>query len=88
MDNTDIATLNSNHAIPGHVSFKEGPGGLSIAEVANAHATASIVLQGAHVFSFVPRGEQEIIWLSSQVRSFKVQFTARLSASLCYQQRI
>ncbi len=68
MNHTDTATLNSNYAIPGHVSFKEGPGGLSIAEIANAHATASIVLQGAHVFSFVPRGEQEVIWLSSQAK--------------------
>ncbi|MDD5403354.1 MAG: D-hexose-6-phosphate mutarotase [Sulfuricella sp.] len=56
--------LNQRFAIPGHVAFKEGPGGLVVAEVANALAESSIALQGAHVMSFQPRGQEPVIWLS------------------------
>ena len=59
-----IADLNQRFAISGHVTFKEGPGGLVVAEVANTLAESTIALQGAHVMTFQPRGQEPVIWLS------------------------
>ncbi|MEN6586671.1 MAG: D-hexose-6-phosphate mutarotase, partial [Sulfuricella sp.] len=59
-----IADLNQRFAIPGQVTFKEGPGGLVVAEVANSLAESTIALQGAHVMTFQPRGQEPVIWLS------------------------
>ncbi len=68
MSNTDVASLNERFAIPAHVRFKTGPGGLTVAEVGNAHAASTIALQGAHVMTWVPRKEQPVIWLSKAAR--------------------
>lgn len=59
-----LTDLNQRFAIPGHIAFREGPGGLVVAEVANALAESSIALQGAHVMTFQPRGQEPVIWLS------------------------
>lgn len=59
-----ISDLNQKFAIPGHVSFKEGPGGLTVAEVANSLAESTIALQGAHIMTFTPRGQEPVVWLS------------------------
>ncbi|MDD5331181.1 MAG: D-hexose-6-phosphate mutarotase, partial [Sulfuricella sp.] len=59
-----IDDLNQRFAVPGHIQFKEGPGGLTVAEIANAHAEAMIALQGAHVMTFQPRGQEPVLWLS------------------------
>ena len=65
MTSSALSALNMRYGIAGQVSFKDGPGGLTVAEVTNAHATATIALQGAHVMTFVPRGEQPLLWLSA-----------------------
>ncbi|MBI1173750.1 MAG: D-hexose-6-phosphate mutarotase [Sideroxydans sp.] len=59
-----IADLNQRHAIASHIQFKEGPGRLTVAEIANAHASASIALQGAHLMTWQPKGQEPVIWLS------------------------
>ena len=59
-----ISDLNQRFAIPGHVTFKEGPGGLTVAEVANSLAESTIALQGAHIMTFTPRGQEPVVWLS------------------------
>jgi D-hexose-6-phosphate mutarotase len=56
--------LNQRFAIGNHVQFKEIAEGMIVAEVANQHALANIALQGAHVATFQPRGEEPVIWLS------------------------
>jgi D-hexose-6-phosphate mutarotase len=60
----DYAALNQSFAIPGHVQFKVGPGGLAVAEIANLHADASIALQGAHIMTWKPHGQEPVLWLS------------------------
>lgn len=65
MNHAELNNLNQRFAIPGHVQFKEGPGGLAVAEIANAHAESMIALQGAHVMTFQPRGQAPVLWLSS-----------------------
>jgi glucose-6-phosphate 1-epimerase len=59
-----LSELNQRHAIGNHVQFKEIAAGMIIAEVANQHALANIALQGAHIATFQPRGEEPVIWLS------------------------
>jgi D-hexose-6-phosphate mutarotase len=60
--------LNQRYAIGNHLQFKEIAEGMIIAEVANQHALANIALQGAHVATFQPRGEEPLIWLSPKAK--------------------
>lgn len=59
-----LSELNQRYAIGNHVQFKEIADGVIIAEIANQHAVANIALQGAHIATFQPRGEEPVIWLS------------------------
>ena len=62
----EIRQLNDQFAIPGRLSFHEGPGALPMAEVRNDFATARLFLHGAHVTAFQPHGHKPVIWLSEQ----------------------
>ena len=64
MNPTDVASLNTSFGIPGQVDFIASPGGWMSAQVRNAHGTATIALQGAHVMTWAPVGEKPVIWLS------------------------
>lgn len=59
-----LAELNNRYAIPNHVQFREGEGGLVMAEVSNGHSTARIALQGAHLMTWQPHGQEPVVWLS------------------------
>lgn len=59
-----MAELNARYGIPGRVAFREAAGGLIVAEVSNALATARIALQGAQIINWTPAGEQPVIWES------------------------
>lgn len=61
---TLLDTLNRDFAIKDKLHFVEGAGGLLLAEVTTQHGKATIALQGAHVMTFTPAGEQPLIWLS------------------------
>ena len=63
MDNT-LKSQNDRFGIAEHLEFKAGSGGLIVAEINNHHATATVVLQGAHVLSFQPRGQAPVLWTS------------------------
>lgn len=54
--------------LPPSVSLQEGPGGISRISVSNAAASALISLQGAHLLSFIPKGEDDLIWLSPEAK--------------------
>ena len=60
--------LNQRFAIDNHVQFKEIAEGMIIAEVTNQHALSNIALQGAHIATFQPRGEEPVIWLSPKAK--------------------
>lgn len=64
MDSASLDLLDRRFALEG-LRFAAGPGGLPAAQVANAHAQAVLVLQGAHVLSYQPRGQQPVLWASS-----------------------
>lgn len=60
--------LNSRFGIKDQVVFREGAGGLTMVEVSNAKASASIALQGAHLLTWAPKGQQPVIWLSTAAK--------------------
>ena len=83
MSDTDYAALNKQFAIPGQLDFVPGPGGLAVAEVRNAHATARIALQGAHVMTWAPRKAQPVIWLSKAAK-FAPSKSIRGGVPICW----
>lgn len=68
MSSAESSALNARYGIPDQLSFKDVPGGLIVAEVNNAHATATIALQGAHLMTWTPKGAQPVIWLSKDAK--------------------
>ena len=83
MSGADLQMLNQRFSIPGHVQFKEGPGGLAVAEIANAHAEAVIALQGAHVMTWQPKGQAPVLWLS-QFAKFAPGKSIRGGVPVCW----
>ncbi|MDH5711529.1 MAG: D-hexose-6-phosphate mutarotase [Gammaproteobacteria bacterium] len=66
-----ISQLNDKFSFEhgGHrLAFVNGEGGIPVVEVKNGLASARISLQGAHVLSWVPAGEDEVIWLSTEAK--------------------
>ncbi|MEH6358060.1 MAG: D-hexose-6-phosphate mutarotase [Pseudomonadales bacterium] len=81
-DQQTLATLNNQFGINGQLQFKV-TGGLIVAEITNDHSQASIVLQGAQVLSWVPNGEQPVIWLSDEA-TFITDKTIRGGIPVCW----
>jgi D-hexose-6-phosphate mutarotase len=79
----NIDNLNQQFSIPGHIDFVEGPGGLTIARINNDIASAEIALQGAHLFSWQPRGAAPVIWLSPDAR-FEKDKAIRGGVPVCW----
>ncbi|GBG12821.1 glucose-6-phosphate 1-epimerase [Novimethylophilus kurashikiensis] len=59
-----LNSLNHHFSIAGQLTFTATDDGQQIAEINNAHAKASIALQGAHVMTFQPHGEAPVLWMS------------------------
>ncbi len=81
--NTDIAVLNSHFGIENQVVFKTIADHFPIVEINNAHATATISLQGAHLMSWVPKGSEPVIWMSQEA-SFKIGKSIRGGIPVCW----
>jgi glucose-6-phosphate 1-epimerase len=61
-----IEQLNSNFGIAGKVNFFSGKGGLPSVEINTKDAKAQISLYGAQLLSFIPQGQQDLIWMSDR----------------------
>ena len=61
----------------------EGEGGIPLIEIQNEQASALISQLGANLLSWIPKGEQEIIWLSEQAR-FEVGKSIRGGVPVCW----
>ena len=71
MNTPDIAKLNDEFALQrgeNYVRFQTGRSGIPLVEIRNNHASAAISLLGAHLLSWIPRGEKEVIWLSAAAK--------------------
>jgi D-hexose-6-phosphate mutarotase len=71
MNQSDITTLNNDFGKAGALEFIQDQSGLIIARIQNAHAQSTIALQGAHIMTFQPNGEQPVIWLSPAAKLVK-----------------
>jgi D-hexose-6-phosphate mutarotase len=76
--------MNSQFAIANQLSFRQGADGLVFAEIDNGLATASICLQGAHVVTWMPKGQAEpVIWVSD-VAKYLPGKSIRGGAPICW----
>lgn len=67
MKTPDIEQLNQHFSFQDGdnvIRFKTGKGNIPVAEIQNQQASAVISLQGAHLLGWIPKGEEEVIWLS------------------------
>ena len=64
MDQLDLQQLEHAFGIENRLTFKHGPGGITIARIDNTYATAEVALLGGHVLSFQPHGEEPVLWMS------------------------
>ncbi len=67
MNTKDIIQLNQSFALNksgNHLVFVSGSKGIPVIEITNQHASARISLQGAHLLSWIPEGEADVLWLS------------------------
>lgn len=65
------------------VRLETGQGGLPVVRVTAAAASAEIYLHGAHVTSWVPRGQQPVVWLSAASR-FEADAAIRGGVPICF----
>lgn len=66
----DSERLNAEHGIPGVLRFTEGRGGLTLIEVENPHARATIGLQGAQVLAYRPRqAAHDLLFVSERAHA-------------------
>ena len=63
-----LEALNRQFAIRDRLFFREGPGGLTIAEVSHPDGEATVALHGGHILSFRPRHHPPVLWLSREAR--------------------
>ncbi|MDH5572565.1 MAG: D-hexose-6-phosphate mutarotase [Gammaproteobacteria bacterium] len=71
MKTTSVEQLNKNFSIQEGthtLTFKSGKGDIPVVEVHNEQASAIISLQGAQVLSWIPAGEEEVIWVSDDAK--------------------
>jgi glucose-6-phosphate 1-epimerase len=78
-----LAELNQEFGISNHLKFSEIAGGLIAAEISNGLASASVALQGAHLMTYQPRGENPVIWLSKYAK-FSAGKSIRGGVPVCW----
>ena len=83
MNNTELVKLNQKYGIRDQLIFKEGPGGLIIAEIRNPHGEATVALHGGHIMSFRPRDHEPVLWLSNSSH-FKTGKAIRGGIPVCW----
>lgn len=61
----EILKLNRQYGAFGRIAFREGPGGFTIAVLANQRGSCEICLHGGQVLSYRPIGHAAVIWRSA-----------------------
>jgi len=76
-------TLNEHYGIANQLAFTLGNGDMPVANINNDLGSASIALQGAHVLSFIPKGEDDLIWVSEDA-TFAPKKSLRGGVPVCW----
>ena len=80
----ELNDINDRFAIPFKLRFKTVGEGLVVADITNAHATASICMQGGQLLSWQPTASAEpVIWLSSAA-TFAPKASIRGGVPVCW----
>lgn len=69
--------------LPASVALITGPSGMPLIEVENNSASAVIALQGAHIISYKPQGQEDLIWMSEDA-SFAKGKSLRGGIPICW----
>ena len=86
MNTPDVEQLNEKFALQNgdnYLRFKTGKDGMIVIEIQNNQASAIISLQGAHLLSWIPKGEEDVIWLSEDA-SFAPGKSIRGGVPICW----
>jgi D-hexose-6-phosphate mutarotase len=86
MESKAIAALNQRFAIPGHVNFSVGQGGLAKVNISNPYSSGTVMLYGGHVTSFIPKREgknHDVLWMSPS-SPFEVGKAMRGGIPVCW----
>ena len=79
-----LSALNRRFGLGSQLSFAAGPGGLVVAVVDNAQASARISLQGGQLLAWQPKDQaQPVIWLSPHAR-FAPRTAIRGGMPICW----
>lgn len=76
--------LNAAYGMPPHLKVIEGPGGLPMIEVDNAHATARISLYGGQVLAYRPHGATADVLFVSEQAHFLAGKAIRGGVPVCW----
>ncbi|MDH5425164.1 MAG: D-hexose-6-phosphate mutarotase [Gammaproteobacteria bacterium] len=82
----DIAKLNNDFSIHSEftrLEFITGEGDIPVVEIKNSQASGRISLQGAHLLSWVPAGQEDVIWLSEDA-TFSAGKSVRGGIPICW----
>ncbi len=78
-----VETLNEKFGIGKQAHFCSGKGGLTMINISNNLATATIALHGAHILSFLPNGQKDILWMS-ELSLFETGKAIRGGIPVCF----
>lgn len=79
----ELKVLNDQFSIPGALSFDMLPGKIAGAIIKNNFGSTVITLAGAHVMSYCPHGEREVLW-SSPVSVYEISDAMRGGIPICW----
>ena len=83
MSGAALSELNRRFGIAGHVEFRAIANDFIVADIDNAHATARIALQGAHIMTYQPHGQAPVLWLSPLAK-FEAGKSIRGGVPVCW----
>ncbi len=86
MNTPGVEQLNEKFSLQNgdnYLRFKTGKGGMIVIEIQNNQASAIISLQGAQLLSWIPKGEEDVIWLSEDA-SFAPGKSIRGGVPICW----
>lgn len=79
----NIDQLNEKFAIANELRFENGKGDLPFVKIKNDKASCTLSLYGAHVLSFIPNQQEEVLWLS-KTSEFKINTPIRGGIPICF----
>jgi len=59
-----VPQLNKQFGLEDELLFRDAGDGFIVIDVENRNCTASVALQGAHLMTWQPKGEEPVIWMS------------------------